>query len=326
MRRCTPVAMGAAITCGRWIARPTRFPGPPRHGQSRERAAPERTSGVDYDTEWTRRYPARLVRAVLLDNVTRPLAHAMASPEVAGRRDARAGRDARHLRGQPRQPRRHRAAVVGPAPAVPAQDGGGGGRRLLLRPALEGPSVGPRLWRPSPSSAQRSTGSRPRHGRPLIEEGWNLIIFPEGGRSPDGWFQEFRGGAAYLARRTGRPVVPVHIEGTRRILPKDGGRLRRSPTRSPSGRPCRPSRARTPGASGHASKRPWQPWPTRPGPTGGRPAGGRRPARRRRPGALRRAVAAGMGARPRARRCRQRRTTVGDPSPLNRRAAESQSG
>ena len=48
------------------------------------------------------------------------------------------------------------------------------------------------------------------------------MIFPEGGRSPDGWAQPFRGGAAYLARRTGRPVVPVHLDGTRHVLPKRG--------------------------------------------------------------------------------------------------------
>ena len=64
----------------------------------------------------------------------------------------------------------------------------------------------------------------------LIGEGWSLLIYPEGGRSPDGWFQEFRGGAAYLATRTGRPVVPLHLDGSGRILPKNGKRLRRSPT------------------------------------------------------------------------------------------------
>jgi 1-acyl-sn-glycerol-3-phosphate acyltransferase len=54
----------------------------------------------------------------------------------------------------------------------------------------------------------------------LLEDGWNLVIFPEGGRSPDGWAQPFRGGAAYLGRRTGCPVVPVYLHGTRHILPK----------------------------------------------------------------------------------------------------------
>ncbi len=54
----------------------------------------------------------------------------------------------------------------------------------------------------------------------LIAEDWSLLIFPEGGRSPDGWGQPFRGGAAYLAIRCGVPVVPVHLQGTGRILRK----------------------------------------------------------------------------------------------------------
>lgn len=54
----------------------------------------------------------------------------------------------------------------------------------------------------------------------LLEEGWSLLIFPEGGRSPDGWGQPHKGGAAYLAVRCGVPVVPVHIDGTGRILAK----------------------------------------------------------------------------------------------------------
>jgi len=60
----------------------------------------------------------------------------------------------------------------------------------------------------------------------LIEDGWSLIIFPEGGRSTDGWGQEFKGGAAYLAKRCDVPVVPVHIRGTRAVLAKSSSRLR----------------------------------------------------------------------------------------------------
>jgi 1-acyl-sn-glycerol-3-phosphate acyltransferase len=74
----------------------------------------------------------------------------------------------------------------------------------------------------------------------LVEEGWNLVIFPEGGRSPDGWAQEFRGGAAYLAARTHRPVVPVHLDGTRHLLPKGGTGLRRSRTTVTFGTPLWP--------------------------------------------------------------------------------------
>ena len=71
----------------------------------------------------------------------------------------------------------------------------------------------------------------------LLMDGWSLVIYPEGGRTPDGWFQEFRGGPAYLAVRTGRPVVPVHLDGTYRILPKGGTRPRRHPTRVTIGSP-----------------------------------------------------------------------------------------
>ena len=42
----------------------------------------------------------------------------------------------------------------------------------------------------------------------LLADGWSLVIFPEGGRSPDGWAQEFRGGAAYLALRSGGRSCP----------------------------------------------------------------------------------------------------------------------
>jgi len=58
----------------------------------------------------------------------------------------------------------------------------------------------------------------------LIDDGWSMLIFPEGGRSPDGWGQPFRGGAAYLSLRCDVPVVPVHLQGTGAILRK-GKRL-----------------------------------------------------------------------------------------------------
>ncbi|HRE01638.1 MAG TPA: lysophospholipid acyltransferase family protein, partial [Ilumatobacteraceae bacterium] len=54
----------------------------------------------------------------------------------------------------------------------------------------------------------------------LMAEGWSLLIYPEGGRSPDGWGQDFKGGAAYLAGRTGAAVVPMFIDGTGPIFGK----------------------------------------------------------------------------------------------------------
>lgn len=68
----------------------------------------------------------------------------------------------------------------------------------------------------------------------LLDRGWNLVIFPEGGRSPDGWGQDFRGGVAYLALRCSAPVVPVHVTGSRRVL-RRGKRLP-TPIGEPFGR------------------------------------------------------------------------------------------
>ena len=89
----------------------------------------------------------------------------------------------------------------------------------------------------------------------LIEDGWNLVIFPEGGRSPDGWTQPFTAGAAYLARRTGRPVVPVYLHGTRHVLPKSAeSEARRREARAPSRDAAAPCAVpRSPCSSAHRS-------------------------------------------------------------------------
>jgi len=53
----------------------------------------------------------------------------------------------------------------------------------------------------------------------VLKEGALLIVFPEGGISPDGRLRPFHRGAALLAARAGAPLVPVAISGTRDALP-----------------------------------------------------------------------------------------------------------
>ncbi|MDD5347264.1 MAG: lysophospholipid acyltransferase family protein [Candidatus Omnitrophica bacterium] len=53
----------------------------------------------------------------------------------------------------------------------------------------------------------------------LLYENKNVGLFPEGGVSRDGKLKEFRRGAALLAHKTGRPIVPCAIIGTYRSLP-----------------------------------------------------------------------------------------------------------
>jgi 1-acyl-sn-glycerol-3-phosphate acyltransferase len=71
----------------------------------------------------------------------------------------------------------------------------------------------------------------------LLSEGWSLLVYPEGGRSPAGTIREFQPGAAWIARRAGVPVVPVFLSGTAAVLAKGQTMPRRSRVRVVFGRP-----------------------------------------------------------------------------------------
>jgi 1-acyl-sn-glycerol-3-phosphate acyltransferase len=48
----------------------------------------------------------------------------------------------------------------------------------------------------------------------LLEEGSDVLIFPEGSRSPDGTLQPLEGGVGLIAAHSGVPVLPVFVKGT----------------------------------------------------------------------------------------------------------------
>lgn len=201
-----------------------------------ERPPAERSTGIDYDTSWARRYGVRLVRALVLDGLTGPGIRALASPRVSGldRLDALeppvifAANHASHLdtplllTSLPDR-FRHRAVVAAGADYFFDR------RWKAALWAFSINAIPIERTRVSPQST-RLAGS-------MLAAGWNLVIYPEGGRTPHGWGQSHRAGAAYLAVRTGVPVVPVHLEGTRRVLKKGARRLTPSTTHLTFGRP-----------------------------------------------------------------------------------------
>lgn len=54
-----------------------------------------------------------------------------------------------------------------------------------------------------------------------LEGGRSLVIFPEETRTRTGELLPFKKGAALLALRSGLPLLPVGIAGTRRVLPRE---------------------------------------------------------------------------------------------------------
>ena len=224
------------------VTRAGRAPFPlvaPSWPESVPRPVPTPDLGVHYDTAWSRRYGVRLARAMVLDNVTRPVARMVASPLVRG----------------------DEALVGVEAPVIFAANHASHADTPLLLSCLPlrfrhrtvvaaaADYFFDRRWKADAWSfflaaipIERTKVNRRSAdlAAALLEDRWNLVIFPEGGRSPDGWAQTFRGGAAYLASRTGRPVVPVHLDGTRHILPKGRRGIRRTRTTVTFGTPLWP--------------------------------------------------------------------------------------
>lgn len=68
----------------------------------------------------------------------------------------------------------------------------------------------------------------------VLEDDNQLLIFPEGTRTPDGWVQDFKNGGFYAAVRANKPVVPVAIDGTHFLMGKhqvDTGEVREADKR-----------------------------------------------------------------------------------------------
>ncbi|MCU0267927.1 MAG: 1-acyl-sn-glycerol-3-phosphate acyltransferase [Acidimicrobiales bacterium] len=208
--------------------------------QGVEPLPPVKRTGADYDTAWARRYPARAARVLLVEGIVRPAMDVLAAPEVRGL--DRLG----DLEGPVIFAANHHSHVDTPLllSVVPepwqhhivigaAADYFFGTRVTATLSALVIGAIPIERTRVSRSSADEAAE--------LIDDGWSFLIFPEGGRSPDGWGQPFRGGAAYLSARCSVPVVPIHVAGTDRILPKGKSVPKPTKTTVTFGAPLRPT-------------------------------------------------------------------------------------
>lgn len=188
--------------------------------------------GANFETDWARKAPARVVRTAINRGPLQAFVKAVADPEIDGV-DRLAD-----LMDQDPAPAvifapNHHSHVDTPLIITAAPEPWRS--KLVVAAAADyffdkkvKGTLAALALNAFPIEREVTTRKSSDQLRRLIDLGWSLVIYPEGGRSPDGWGQEFKGGAAYLAGRTGAPVVPVFIDGTGPIygkgmkLPKPG--------------------------------------------------------------------------------------------------------
>jgi long-chain acyl-CoA synthetase len=88
---------------------------------------------------------------------------------------------------------------------------------------------------------QREAGARHtlQYMGELTGEGWSILLFPEGVRSPTGDIKAFRGGIGMIASRLEVPVVPVRLDDVDTLLPVGSQFVRPGRVRVSFGAPLR---------------------------------------------------------------------------------------
>lgn len=76
-----------------------------------------------------------------------------------------------------------------------------------------------------------------RRAAERIRAGANVIIFPEGTRSPDGRLQPLKSGGFHLAIEAQAPIIPVTVSGSLHLIPKRSLRVRSGRVRVVYGEP-----------------------------------------------------------------------------------------
>ena len=206
-------------------------------------------AAASLDIPWARCGPARAVRETIQSFILGPVDRLLRPPPGAGQRALRAAQAAGDHGGQPRQPPRHADHPAGAPARWRQRTAVAAAADYFYRNRLVAAAVS-LLFNTVPVS--RGGGGLVQgaadHIHRLIDQRWNLLLYPEGTRSRSGEVGKLRSGAAVLAHEHGIAIVPMHVSGTRaamppgRSWPRRAGtlRLRRHPVEVRFGRPIHP--------------------------------------------------------------------------------------
>src|SRR5262245_1818503 len=172
----------------------------------------------EFPTGWARTTAARAARQGLQRGVLTPLAWSQTRPEVEGREyvDGLAGpviivaNHASHLDAP---------LILGSLPRAIARRVAVGAAADYFFDARWRAAVTALVFNAFPIErygSKRRSSLAPR----LIDEGWSILLFPEGTRSEDGWMSTLRLGPAQLCVTKSIPAVPVVLRGTFAAMPR----------------------------------------------------------------------------------------------------------
>lgn len=228
------------------VARGWRWGRRPMVPRSAEPFMPPRESST-FPTAWARRPAANAVREVVQKAGLAPLLHRVVTPVVSGL-------DVLDTVGGPVMfVANHTSHLDTPLVLCSLPD------RWRRRTAVAAAAdyFFDTWWRATGASLafnvfpiERRSGALSSTPTDLLRQGWSVLIFPEGTRSPDGWVRKFKLGAAFVAAEAQVPVVPISLRGSFAAMPR--GRNWPAPGRQPVtvrfGRPVFPVDGESPRA------------------------------------------------------------------------------
>jgi 1-acyl-sn-glycerol-3-phosphate acyltransferase len=179
-----------------------------------------RKAGAQLDIPWARSWPAGVVRGTFMRLVLDPIMDYYAARRATGKEllDGVRGplilvaNHASHLDTPvilSALPRRLRKRTVVAAAAD-----------YFYRNRLVASLVS-LIFNTVPIERKRAAGT-PKNGShldTLLDQGWNLLLYPEGTRSRDGMPGPLRRGAAVLAASHNLTIVPIRVTGTAEAMP-----------------------------------------------------------------------------------------------------------
>ncbi len=174
--------------------------------------------GKEVSTAWARTPLARGVRALAQGAALAPLVHAEVRLEVEGRERLASLGDSAAVLVLNHASHLDTAALLTALPAVTRA-------RTVVAAAADyfftswWKGVGTALVFGTVPIERRGGAPTETPAR-LLLAGWNVVVYPEGTRSPDGWPGRFRPGAAALSLACGVPVVPVAVRGSHAAMPR----------------------------------------------------------------------------------------------------------